>query len=178
MARRKWSGDRPRQSSQLVPGRTPDPILSVLAWLSASNHHHQLKRPAEIRPLVSVRHEQSGPQSAGSDRWPQSIWPRRRYIFDVVCTPTTSLDHRLSMHLTGPCGCHLAATPPCPCRSRKTDIVIFRTARQFRNPDSLFFFFFLLLFSLFLCAVRFHPGNLRSSSSRYMPRASPGISKL
>jgi hypothetical protein len=60
------------------------------------------KRMAEIRPLVSVRHEQSGPQSAGSDRWPQFVWPRRRYKFGVVCTPTTSLDHRLSMHLTGP----------------------------------------------------------------------------
>jgi hypothetical protein len=50
----------------------------------------QLRQPPRRKRrqrVLSVRHEQSGPQSAGSDRWLSLIRPRRRFIFGVVCAP-------------------------------------------------------------------------------------------
>ena len=75
VARRKRSGDTlqtpGRRSCQLRPPPGED-----------------CQQIAGSRALV--RHEQSGqpgPQSAGTDRWPCLIRPRRKFIFGVVCTP-------------------------------------------------------------------------------------------
>jgi hypothetical protein len=86
----RWRGgsaDRPRQR-KLVPGWKKRRACAPNAepWLSASTTTSK-RAPANARWRATVRHEQSGPQSAGGARWPSFIWPRRKFIFGVFAHP-------------------------------------------------------------------------------------------